>query len=84
MSKPKTVLVEIFATRVLTYRQQKVMAIEDYNKIKDLQDVTVDQRNSPAAYHVLEDYINPHEVYDAANEFDSVEVEVVGKEAIHG
>jgi hypothetical protein len=75
----KKVLVEIFCYQKITYRQQVEMEADDFEILKESGGDDVGESGNPKAYYLLNDYINPTDIYDSLNEFEGVEVIEVKK-----
>lgn len=74
----KKIKVEIRCSRKIYYNQQVEMEKEDFDKVKGLSGEDImDNGKTQQQFSVIEGYINPHDVFDALNEFESVEVSLV-------
>lgn len=70
-----SVKVEIECSELITYKQTVMIRPEDYEKIKDLDMDDVSQIDNQEAYAVIQNYIDPRDIYDAPNsEYELVTV----------
>ena len=71
-----TIKVNIKAKQVFEFNQDVEMEIEDYEKVKhlDCDDIGAWHKSDQEAYSIIENYINPNDVFSAEQEYTDVSV----------
>lgn len=72
----KKIKVNIACKQVICYRQQKEITMQEYNKLKKIGDDygVVNELGNRAEYSLLQNYLDPADIFDALNEFTDLEV----------
>ncbi len=74
MSNQKKVIVNIRCKQVICYRQQKEMTMQEFQSLKECDGDEVHETRNSNQYSLLQDYINPSDVFDAHNEYLDFEI----------
>lgn len=73
--KQKLIDVTISCYQTVKYSQCVKMTVEDYEALEKVSQDDVTERDNPTEYHLINDYLDPRDVMDAANEFTQFEIE---------
>ncbi len=74
MAKQKMVTVNIRCSQVMYYNQTKEMLMADFEKLKECDGDEVMECGNREQYSLLQEYINPHDVFDTLNQFENFSI----------